>query len=315
MAVSSTKKFFTGVKEYSLITLGVLIYVAAWIIFLLPNNLIGGGATGIASIIQYATGIKAGYTYFVINVGLLIAAIFTLGKSFGSKSVYAIILTSVGLNLGQELVPQEFIQIMALDNGKLMSTIIGGVLVGIGIGMTMTQGGSTGGTDIIALIMNKYRGISPGRTILVIDVVVILFSMVMPSYTADGALIPLTEKITIAVYAWILIFVMTSVLDAYVSGSRQSMQIFVFSKKYESIADAVTGDLHRGVTVLDGTGWYTKTSSKVLMIVTLKSDLNVLLKFINNIDPDAFISISSATAVYGKGFDTIKMKDKNKSKE
>ncbi|MBQ5582906.1 MAG: YitT family protein [Bacteroidales bacterium] len=315
MAVSSTKKFLTGVKEYSLITLGVIIYVAAWIIFLLPNNLIGGGATGIASIIQYATGIKAGYTYFVINVGLLIAAIFTLGKNFGSKSVYAIILTSVGLNLGQELVPQEFIQIMALDNGKLMSTIIGGVLVGIGIGMTMTQGGSTGGTDIVALIMNKYRGISPGRTILAIDVVVILFSMVMPSYTTEGALIPVTEKITIAVYAWILIFVMTSVLDAYVSGSRQSMQIFVFSKKYEEIADAVTGDLHRGVTVLDGTGWYTKTSSKVLMIVTLKSDLNTLLKFINSIDSDAFISVSSATAVYGKGFDTIKVKDKNKSKE
>lgn len=314
MAVSSTKKIFTGVKEYSLITLGVIIYVAAWIIFLLPNNLIGGGATGIASIIQYATGIKAGYTYFVINIGLLIAAIFTLGKSFGSKSVYAIILTSVGLNLGQDLVPQEFIQIMALDNGKLMSTIIGGVLVGVGIGMTMTQGGSTGGTDIVALIMNKYRGISPGRTILVIDVVVILFSMVMPSYTADGSLIPITEKITIAVFAWILIFVMTSVLDAYVSGSRQSMQIFVFSKKYEEIADAVTVDLHRGVTVLDATGWYSKTESKVLMIVTLKSDLNALLKYINAIDPDAFLSVSSATAVYGKGFDTIKVKDKNKSK-
>lgn len=314
MAVSGTKKFLTGVKEYSLITLGVLIYVAAWIVFLLPNNLIGGGATGVASIIQYATGIKAGYTYFVINIGLLIAAVLTLGKSFGSKSVYAIILTSVGLNVGQELVPQEFIQIMALDNGKLMSTIIGGVLVGIGIGMTMTQGGSTGGTDIVALIMNKYRGISPGRTILVIDVVVILFSMVMPSYTAEGSLIPITEKITIAVFAWILIFVMTSVLDAYVSGSRQSMQIFVFSKKYEEIADAVTADLHRGVTVLDATGWYSKTNSKVLMIVTLKSDLNTLLKYINAIDPDAFLSVSSATAVYGKGFDTIKVKDKNKAK-
>ena len=123
---SLKKNFWVGVKEYTLITLGVLMYVVGWIIFLIPNNMIGGGVTGLGSIVQYATGgaIKIGYTYFVVNAALLVAALFTLGRSFGAKSVYAILLTSVALNVGQGIFPQEIIQTLALDNGKLMCTIM-----------------------------------------------------------------------------------------------------------------------------------------------------------------------------------------------
>ena len=157
------KNAWTWVKEYTLITVGVLLYVMGWIIFLVPNNMIGGGVTGLGSIVQYATGgvIKIGYTYFVVNAGLLVAALFTLGRSFGAKSIYAILLTSVALNVGQGLIPQEIINLLALDNGKLMCTIMGGIMVGVGIGMSISQGGSTGGTDIIALIVNKYRPMWP----------------------------------------------------------------------------------------------------------------------------------------------------------
>ena len=173
------KNFWVALKEYTLITVGVLMYVMGWIIFLIPNNMIGGGVTGLGSIVQYATNgaIKVGYTYFVVNAGLLIAALFTLGRSFGAKSIYAILLTSVALNVGQGLFPQEIIQTLALDNGKLMCTIMGGIMVGIGIGMSMSQGGSTGGTDIIALIVNKYRNVSPGRMILILDAVIICSSL------------------------------------------------------------------------------------------------------------------------------------------
>ena len=310
------KKVWGAFKEYLLITVGILSYVLGWTIFLVPNNLVGGGVTGLSSIIQYATGgaLKIGYSYFAINVVLLIAALFLLGKSFGAKTVYAIILASVGLNLFQEIIPQDIIQTLAIDNGKLMCVIIGGIMAGVGIGMTISQGGSTGGTDIIALIVNKYRNVSPGRMILSMDVVIILSSLLVPSYTQAGDLVPFTEKIITVVYGLILITICSTVLDLYLSGSKQSVQVFILSHKYEEIADLITRDLHRGVTAIEGKGWYTQNEMQVLMVITRKTDLNLLLKMIKGVDPDAFLSVSSVAGVYGKGFETIKLaRSKKKS--
>lgn len=308
----NNKQFWVGVKEYFLITLGVTMYVMGWIIFLIPNNMIGGGVTGLGSIVQYATNgvVKIGYTYFVVNAGLLVAALFTLGRSFGAKSIYAILLTSVLLNAAQGIFPEQIIQTLALDNGKLMCTIMGGIMVGIGIGISMSQGGSTGGTDIIALIVNKYRNVSPGRMILILDAVIILSSLLVPSYMADGTLMSWPDKITTVVYGFILITIVSTVLDLYLTGSRQSVQIFVLSPKFAEIADAITNELHRGVTVFNGKGWYTKHDTEVVMVITRKADLNVFLKCINSIDPNAFISVSSVTGVYGQGFDKFKSSNK-----
>ena len=301
--------FWSGVRDYLIITVGILLYTFGWNLFLVPNNLVGGGVTGIASIIQYATNgvIKIGYSYFVINALLLLASMFTLGPSFGVKTIYAVILASMSLNWGGGILPPDFIKALALDNGKLMSTIMGGMMAGIGIGMTMSVGGSTGGTDIVALIVNKYRGTSPGRMILAMDVVIIASSMLVPSYTPDGNLMPLVDKILVVVYGYILVAACSMVIDLYLSGSRQSVQLFILSKKYKEIADAITQDLHRGVTVLDGRGWYTQESTEVILVITRKTDLNVLLRYIKANDPEAFLSVSSVTGVYGKGFETIKI--------
>ena len=309
------KTFLHHVKEYALLILGLLLYVLGWTVFLVPNNLVGGGVTGVASIVQYATHgfIKIGYTYFTVNILLLILALFTLGKGFGGKTVVAIILASLGLNLFQTLIPAEICQTLAVDNGKLRSVIMGGILVGVGIGLTMSAGGSTGGTDIIALIVNKYRGISPGKMILGMDLVIILSSLLVPSYTADGALIPFTEKIVTVVYGLILITVCSTVLDMYLAGSKQSVQLFILSHKYEEIADAIAKDLHRGVTVLDGQGWYSKQSTHVLMVLTRKTDLNIMLRYIKSIDPDAFLSVSTVTGVYGRGFESIHVRHSSKN--
>ena len=289
-------------------------YVLGWTLFLIPNNLVGGGVTGLSSILQYATHgvINAGWSYGVINILLLIVALRLLGKSFGSKTIFAFVLASVGLSFLQKIIPQGIIQSLALENGKLMSTIMGGMLAGAGIGMTMSQGGSTGGTDIIALVVNKYRNVSPGRMILWIDVAIILSSLFFPSYMPDGSLMGWSDKITTVVYGFILVVVNSTVLDLYISGSRQSVQLFVLSDRFAEIADAVTNDLHKGVTVLDGEGWYTKQSRKVLMIITRKTELNIILRYIKSIDSNAFLSVSSVTGVYGKGFDTIKAKTKEK---
>lgn len=309
------KKVLNSVKDYAFLTLGLLMFVLGWTIFLVPNNLVGGGVTGVASIIQYAThgAVKIGYTYFAVNTVLLVIALFTLGKSFGAKTVYAIILASAGLNFAQELIPAAICQTLAVDNGKLMSVIMGGICVGVGIGFTINAGGSTGGTDIIALIVNKYKGVSPGKMILWMDVVIILSSLLVPSYRPDGTLMVFTDKIVTIVYGLLLITICSTVLDLFLQGSKQSVQLFILSRKYEEIADAIVQDLHRGVTVLDGKGWYSKQDTHVLMVLTKKTDLNILLRYIKSIDPDAFLSVSSVTGVYGKGFETIRLSRARKS--
>lgn len=314
--MAEKNKTLIVIKEYALIALGIFLYVMGWALFLVPNNLVGGGVSGMASIVQYATKgvIKLGTVYFLVNGVLLVIGMRTLGKAFGGKTVFAIILASIGLNVLQTLIPREIIQILALDNGKLMSTIMGGIMAGTGIGMAMSQGGSTGGTDIIALVVNKYRNVSPGRMILWMDVVIILSSLFVPSYMADGTLLPWPEKITTVVYGFILIVITSTVLDLYVSGSKQSVQLFILSRKYNEIADLIANELHRGVTVLDGKGWYTQQNAEVLMVITRRSDVSVLLRMIKSVDPEAFLSVTQVTGVYGKGFDKIKERVKTEAK-
>lgn len=317
------KSTLTVIKEWLLVTVGIIVYVLGWALFLIPHNLIGGGVSGISSIIQYATGIPMGYTYFVLNAILLAAALVILGMGFGAKTVYAIILASVALRILPSAIPPSIVNTLALQNGKLMSVLMGGLLAGIGIGMSISNGGSTGGTDIIALIYTKFRNVSPGKVILILDFFIICSSLIVPSYVndvdpatgeillgADGKplqhLMPFADKVTTVVYGLIMVTVTSRVLDMYISGSQQSVQLFILSSKYEEIADAITQDLHRGVTVLEGKGWYTKKDTMVLMVLTRKTDLNLLLRYIKQIDPHAFLSVSSVNGVYGKGFDTIK---------
>ncbi|MBE6252565.1 MAG: YitT family protein [Bacteroidales bacterium] len=318
------KSAFIQIKEWLLVTLGILIYVTAWSVFLIPNNLIGGGVSGISSMIQYATGgtIQMGYSYFVLNAILVIAAIVILGMGFGAKTIYAIILASIALRFLPGMVPPAIIKTLAIDNGKLLSVLMGGLLAGIGIGMSISNGGSTGGTDIIALIWTKYHNVSPGKVILLLDFIIIGSSLFIPSYVneldaagqpvLDAAgnpvmfKMPLAEKVTTVLYGLILVTVNSYVLDMYISGSQQSVQLFILSKEYEKIADAISKEMHRGVTVLDGKGWYTKQETKVLMVITRKTDLNLMLRYIKQLDPNAFLSVSSVNGVYGKGFDTIK---------
>ena len=307
----SRKSVLTTIKEWVLITLGILIYTAGWSIFLTPNNLVGGGVSGISAIIQYATGIKMGFTYLVINAILLIISIFIIGPKFGAKTIYAIILASICLNLFQTYLPQEIIQNLALSNGKLLCSLIGGAMAGFGIGMSISQGGSSGGTDIVALIYTKYHNVSPGKVILLMDVFIIASSLLVPSFDANGQALPFVEKFTTVVYGMIIVTVCGNVCDIYLAGSKQSVQVFILSKKYEEIADMIVSDFHRGVTVLDGEGWYTKQNLSVLMVLTRKTDVNMLMRSIKRIDPDSFLTVSSVAGVYGRGFDTLKLDKKS----
>ena len=301
-------------KEYALITLGVVSYALGWAIFLLPNNLIGGGVSGFASILYYATGLPMGVTYFILNILLLLIGTKILGTGFGGKTIYAIVMTSIMLGLMPKIIPADFIHEFAFSNGKLVCTFLGGIIAGFGIGISISQGGSTGGTDIVALVWCKYYPASPGRVILIIDVVIILSSLLFPSYTETGELLPFTDKLAVVVYGLIQVTVCGVAIDMYLSGSKQSVQAFIFTKNVEAMADAIAFDMKRGVTVIPAKGWYSKEERKVLMVVTRKADLNLLLRYVKSIDPDAFLSVSNVMGVYGQGFDAIKVKTRKQDK-
>ena len=300
----------TAFKEYALVTLGVVSYALGWTIFLLPNNLIGGGVSGFASILFYATGLPMGVTYFILNIILLLIGTKILGTGFGGKTIYAILTTSVMLAVMPKLIPLDWIHEFSLSNGKLICTFLGGIIAGVGIGLSISQGGSTGGTDIVALLWCKFHSASPGRVILIIDVGIILSSLLFPSYTDSGELLPFAEKLAVVVYGLIQVTVCGYAIDLYLSGSKQSVQAFIFTKKVQEMADAIAFAMKRGVTVLPAKGWYSKEDKHVLMVVTRKSDLNLLLRYVKTIDPEAFLSVSSVMGVYGQGFDTIKIKSK-----
>ena len=299
----------TLLKEYLLITLGVTLYALGWAVFLSPNNMIGGGVTGFAAILEYAFRIPIPITYFLLNILLLVVGTKILGTGFGAKTIYAIIMTSVMLAVTKQVIPIDFITNFSEDS-DIVCTILGGIMAGVGIGLSMSQGGSTGGTDIIALVWCKFHPASPGRVILIIDVVIILSSLLFPSYTSAGELIQFNAKLAIVVFGLIQVTVCGYAIDLYISGSKQSVQAFIFTKKVDAMADAIAFDMKRGVTVIPAKGWYSKEDKNIIMVVTRKTDLNLLLRYVKSIDPDAFLSVSSAMGVYGLGFDTIKVKTK-----
>ena len=306
-----TKKLLNGIKSYVIITLGLLCYVLGWCIFLIPNSLVGGGVSGISSIILYAFGVPISVTYFTINVVLLLIALKVLGKSFGVKTVYAIVASTLFFQFVPAFIPQDFIQELAISNGKLLSAIFGGVMSGLGIGISFSQGGSTGGTDIVALMVAKYHNIAPGRMILYMDLVIIASSLLIPAKEITDAAgnVVGTEtwgmRLATVLYGYMLIASSSQIVDMMVAGRRQSVQVYIFSHNYDKIADAIIKEMGRGVTVLTGEGWYTRQESKMLLVIIHKTETSRIHNLIKEIDKDAFISMAPVTGVWGRGFQQI----------
>jgi len=235
-----------------------------------------------------------GYTYFAINALFLAVAMKVLGAGFGIKTIYGIAIGAALLSVLQPLIPDQIV------GEKFMSAIIGGGLCGVGVGIIFTQGGSAGGTDIIAMMVTKYRNISPGRVILYCDVVIISSSYVILTHLETA------QRIETMVYGFVTMAIQAYTIDAVLSGNRQSVQVFIFSKFYEQIADQITSRIKRGVTVIDGTGWYTRENQKVIVTLVRKQEASDLYRIIKEIDRNAFITVANVMGVYGKGFDEIK---------
>ena len=297
-----------------MIAIGLLINTLAWNLFLIPHEVAGGGATGIAAIVMYATkgllpaevqaffamlgmesvggGIPITVTFFAINAVLLIASVKVLGFQFSIRSIFGVLCLTVWLWIPFRDLYQRFTGEPFPLFEPFMSSILAGLILGIGMGLAFTNNGSSGGTDIIAKIINKYKTITLGRALLFTDVMIICSSGFLPDAGIDKV-----------VYGLVAMTVTSITLDMYINGIRQSVQFFIFSKKYAEIADTITQNAHRGVTVINGQGWYSKEDVKIITVVARKNESTQIFRLIKEIDPNAFISQSAAIGVYGKGFE------------
>jgi uncharacterized membrane-anchored protein YitT (DUF2179 family) len=285
-----SSKVLNVILDYFLMTVGSVIFCMAWTSFLIPNGLASGGLTGLCTIIQYGTGIPVGLTYPIINIILLILGFLSLGKAFGFKTIYVIALTSLLF----DLLP-KFPQLEVMMDEKFLVALVGATLESIGIGLVLLRGGSTGGTDIIAMMINKYWPVSPGRVYLYTDIFIISSLLFVP----DKGLVDL-------IYAFVVMLGFSFGVDFVLLGNKSSVQILVFSSKYQEIADHIINNVHRGVTALQSVGWYSQKESKVLLIILRKQQMNEVINEIKRIDKSAFISVSTANSVYGEGFEELK---------
>lgn len=299
------KLILKEIQDYVFITLGLLLYSFGFTVFLMPYEIVTGGVTGISAIIFYATGFNIEYTYLIINVGLLVVALRVLGWRFLSKTVFAILMLSFFLGLFRNLMPVDenghFVKILG-EGQNFMSLILGCTMTGSALGIVFLNNGSTGGTDIIAASVNKFRDVSLGTVLAFLDLVIIGSCLLIPTFG------DMLQRAHMVVFGLCTMVVENYMLDFLMNRQRQSVQFMIFSKKWEEIANAIATKLDHGVTILDGHGWYTGHDRKVLCILAKKRESQIIFRIIKSIDPQAFVSQSAVIGVFGEGFDQIKVK-------
>ena len=278
-------------KDYAMILIAMLSYCIGWAVFLLPNNITTGGVAGVTSILFWATGIPVQLSYFVINAVLLLFALRILGLRFCVKTIFAVVV----LTLAVGIVSENYNAHLLADQ-PFMAAIIGAVFCGCGVGLGLSNNGSTGGTDIIAAIVNKYRDISLGRVILICDVVII---------TSSYFVLKDWEKV---IYGYVVLYVTAFCIDQVVNSMRRSVQFFIISDKYQEIGQRINKEPHRGCTIIDAHGFYSGREVKMLFVLAKRRQSDVIFRIINEVDPKAFVSQSAVIGVYGEGFDRFKVR-------
>lgn len=292
------KKIWKVVGDYCMLSLGTLIFALAWTSFMIPSNIASGGLVGLCAIIQYASlgTIKVAYSFPIINGILIIVGSLILGKGFGFRTIFVIGLSSLLF----EILPQFDFLLCLPDHplyisDKILVPIIGGLMEAIGIGIVISYGGSSGGSDIVAIVINKFWPVSLGTVFIYCDVLVIASILLVPERTFQDML-----------YGYVSMVVFSVAIDMVTMGRKSTVQVLIFSDHYQEIADFIINDMKRGVTALNAIGWYTKDDKRVLLVVVRKRELRDVTRAVKTVDPRAFVSVSQASGVYGEGFEEIK---------
>ncbi|MBQ6166793.1 MAG: YitT family protein [Muribaculaceae bacterium] len=290
-----TRKYVKQAQDFVMITIGLFCYAFGFTAFILPEEIVIGSVTGLSSLIHFWTGANVAVTYYVINIILLAIAFRSVGKQFVFLTIMGATIATIFIGILQPLFPTPIIA-----QQTFMNVILGAVLCGLGLGTVFIHGGSTGGTDIIAAMVAKYSTISFGRTMMYCDVLIICSSWL------------LFHSIDKIVYGLIFMVIYSVTADRVINNTRQSVQFLIISKKWQEIADNIIAVAHRGCTILDGKGWYTKDAVKIVLVMCRKHESVNIFRIIKETDREAIITQSNVNGVYGFGFDELKVRVRNK---
>lgn len=293
-AISSKLKW-NMIGDYVRLLIGVTLYAGGYSCFMLPYKIVSGGMGGVSALIFFKTGFPAQYSYFIINMVLLLAAWRIMGFRYVFRTITATFLITLAMSFFQDLITLDDGTLMHLvGEDRFMAIVLGGCIEGLGLATVFQAGGSTGGTDIIASCVNKYKDIQLGQMMLYLDLVIV------------GCSYFIQENIEDMVVGYCTMFIAMYMLDHVMNAANQSVQFTIISDKYEEIANMVNTKINRGVTMLHGEGWYSKESRPVLIIMAKKREKNAILQVVHVIDPSAFVTVSNVEGVFGEGFDKIK---------
>ena len=282
-------------KDLLLIAGGLLIFAIGFSCFILPYQMTSGGVSGIGALVYYVTKIDPSYTYFVINTFLLVFALKILGVKYTLKTLVATAFISIFLEVGQHLMTApDGTLYKIVGEQKFMACVLGGLCEGLGLGVVFLAGGSTGGSDIIASIINKYKPISLGRALLMVDIFIVSLNWFV------------IGDVETLVMSYCMLFIGINMIDYVINGARQSIQFLIISERYERIATRINEERNRGCTILEGRGWYSKQHRPVLLVMAKRLERKEIFDLIHEEDPNAFVSMSNVEGVFGEGFDPIK---------
>lgn len=295
----NNKTLMREISDYMMIALGMLSYSLGWTIFLLPNNITVGGVAGLSSIIFWWQQIPVQTTYFAVNLILLAIALKVLGLKFCIKTIFGVSMMTLFVALFRNAFPHPTI----LHDEPFMASIIGSCFCGVGIAFALSNGGSSGGSDIVAAVINKHKDISLGRVILLTDLVIVTLSYLV------------LHNWELVIYGYVILFITSFVIDQVINSSRRSVQFLILSERYEEICQRIISEPpYRGCTLVEAKGYYTGNQMKMVIVVTKRRESALLFRLIDDIDPNAFVTQSAVIGVYGRGFDHFKVKKKAQKK-
>ena len=285
------RQVVSELRDYLMITLGLVVFALGFTAFILPEKVVIGGVSGLASLVYFKAGVPVAITNYGINVVLLILAFRFVGSTFVVRTIFGATVVSLFIGILQPVFTQPFV-----DNQPFMNILIGALLCGIGVGIAFVHNGSSGGFDIVAAMVSKHTTFTIGTVLRCVDLIIVSSSYL------------LFQSVEKMLYGYIILLIMTTMCDYVINSIRQAVQFTIISKKWEEIADAINTDANRGCTVIHGTGWYSKQEVTMLMVLCRKAESVTIFRIIKSIDPDAFISQGNVNGVYGVGFDKMKVR-------
>lgn len=305
---SSAPKYnslLVNAKDYVFIIFGLTLYAVGFTACILPYEVVIGGVAGVSTLIFFGTNgmIPVAVSSYAVNLILLAIAYKIVGRTFVLRTIFGVTVAALAIGvcegffmgLGHPLIPD-----------RTVSIVLGAILCGVGVGTCFIHNGSTGGTDIVAACVSKLSNASIGRIMIYTDMMIVTCSIFLPF---EGTVEQRIEaRIPTIVYGIMVTFIVSFITDQIINTNRQATQFIIFSPKWAEIADRIISEAHRGVTVIDGEGWYTRRDIKILMVYCRKTESVTIFRIIKSIDENAFITQGAVNGVYGQGFDKVKIK-------